>query len=121
MRVGEVRHVPVNAILDTPAGVFGRGGFQFKELAGHAHALFEIAVCKHQIIKHKAAEVLTGQQRGRDKGAGQNVALYVNRGAVVYGCAQAFCQSREVDRRLVPFAVIDALDIVEDVAAIQNG
>ena len=121
MRVGEVRHGPVNAILDTPAGVFGRGGFQFKELAGHAHALFEIAVCKHQIIKHKAAEVLTGQLRGRDKGAGQNVGLYVNRGAVVYGCAQAFCQSREVDRRLVPFAVIDALDIVEDVAAIQNG
>lgn len=39
----------------------------------------------------------------------------------MYGGAQAFCQSREVDRRLVPFAVVDALDIIEDVAAIQNG
>ncbi len=67
MRVRVVRHVPVNAILNATAGVFGRGSFQFKELAGHAHALFEIAVCKHQIIKHKAAEVLTRQQRVRIK------------------------------------------------------
>lgn len=39
----------------------------------------------------------------------------------MYGGVQAFCQSREVNRRLVPFAIVDALDIVEDVAAIQNG
>lgn len=39
----------------------------------------------------------------------------------MHGGAQAFCQSREVDRRLVPFAVVDAFDIIEDVAAIQNG
>ena len=57
----------------------------------------------------------------RNISARQNVALDVNRGAVVYGGAQAFCQSREVDRRLVPFAVVDAFDIVEDVAAIENG
>lgn len=36
------------------------------------------------------------------------------------GGAQAFCQPREVDRRLVPFPVIDTLYVVENVAAIQN-
>ena len=33
VREREVRHVPENTILDATAGVFGRGGFQFKELA----------------------------------------------------------------------------------------
>lgn len=59
VRVGKARHVPVNTILNATAGVFGRGGFQFKELAGHTHALFKVAVGKHQIIEHKAAKVLT--------------------------------------------------------------
>ena len=39
----------------------------------------------------------------------------------MHGGAQALCQIREIDRRLVPFAVIDALDIVEDITASQNG
>lgn len=58
MRVREVRHVPVNPILDTPAGVFSRGGFKLHELTGHAHALLKIAISKYQIIEHKAAEIL---------------------------------------------------------------
>ena len=59
VRVREVRHVPVNAILHATAGIFGRGGFQFKKLTGDAHALFKITVGKDQIIEHKAAEILT--------------------------------------------------------------
>lgn len=57
----------------------------------------------------------------RDVGARQDVTLHINRGTVMHGGAQAFRQPGEVDRRLVPFAVIDALDIVEDIAAIQYG
>lgn len=66
------------------------------ELASHAHSLFEIAVGEDQIIKHKAAKVLTRQQQMRDKGADQSIALYVNRGDVVYGSTQAFCLSRKL-------------------------
>ncbi len=38
----------------------------------------------------------------------------------MHGGVQAFYQTREVDRRLEPLPVIDALDIIEDIAAIQN-
>ncbi|WP_410779883.1 ogr/Delta-like zinc finger family protein [Klebsiella michiganensis] len=37
----------------------------------------------------------------------------------MYGRAQALCQPGETDRRLVPFAVTDALDVIQNIALIE--
>lgn len=37
----------------------------------------------------------------------------------MHGSAQAFCQACEADRRLVPFAVTDALDVIENITAVE--
>ncbi|UTC25951.1 hypothetical protein [Salmonella phage vB_Sal_PHB48] len=38
----------------------------------------------------------------------------------MHGRAQALCQPGKADRRLVPFAVTDALDIIQNVALIEH-
>ena len=47
----------------------------------------------------------------RDKCRGQNIAFDVNRRAVMHGSTQAFRQTGKADRRLIPSAVTDALDV----------
>jgi len=114
MRLFPVIHKLVNALIHAPAGKFGQGGF--KAIA----AQLGKGVTKNHIIQRKLAELLLAHHRVRDKGRCQNVALYINRQAVMKDHKQAFCQLVKANRGLKSAPVTDTLGVIQSVAFIHD-
>ena len=114
-------HPPVPPVLEAAPHVFRQGVLERHGPAADAVPALQVAVAEDQVVQGEPGELAAPQELVRPEGADQDVALHVDAAGVVRAAAECLCEAIERDRRLVPLAVVQALDVVEQLAPIEHG
>ncbi|KGW89929.1 hypothetical protein Y034_1180 [Burkholderia pseudomallei MSHR449] len=114
-------HVHEAAEIGLAPYVLRERGFEPQRAADHVAAAFQIAVAERQEIERPPLERVPRQPAVRAECRRQHVRLEEQRRAMVRARAKRFRQAGEADRRLEPFAVRPALDVIENLGPVHDG
>ncbi|MNX80088.1 hypothetical protein D3C86_1117380 [compost metagenome] len=113
-------HLEVTPLLDASTHKLGHRRQQPQRLTQHVVALLKVGIATPDEVQGHLLEGLATQQFVRDEGSSQGIAFEVEPRLQIHTGSGRFGQAIQRQRRLVPTPVRPALQVVEDLPAIEH-